>query len=219
MKNLILLLFITLTLNSFGQKLQDISFEDLNTKQANFIGGTDELKKFFAINLRYPQDIKYGTMIGIVIINQKNNELKTITFNSPGKSYDKEFDRVVQLSKNRWEKNDKLNILYSTITLDFSFEQSNYFTDYDHQPNFIAGNIYLRNYANKKLKSDDKLVKELNENYSKKEYKKVIKLTNELIARNPFYPNFYSIRIKALKALSQDISKDQWILKEFLNQK
>lgn len=158
-------------------------------------------------------------MIGIVIINQNKNKVKTIILNSPGISYSKEVERVVQLSKNKWEKNDSLDVLYSTITFDFSFVNSNYFTDYDNQPKFVVANIALMNFVNKKLETDDKLVKELNDTYSQKDYKKVDKITKELIARNPFYPNFYLMRIRALKALNKDFSEELWMLTEFLNQK
>lgn len=208
---------IILSIKSFGQKLQDIKFKDLAINQAKFEGGENELKKFFAMNLRYPMDLNYGTMIGIVIIDQEKEKLNTLTFNSPGKSYDAEFKRVVKLSQNKWIKNDSLDILYSVLTLDFSYEGSNYFVDYDHQPEFITGNIFLKNFSDNKLNSDEDLISSLNESYKGGEYKKVLKLTDELIKRNPFYPNFYVMRIKALEELGKDSSEEKWVITEFLN--
>ncbi|MFB6344014.1 hypothetical protein ACE1ET_20005 [Saccharicrinis sp. FJH62] len=59
----------------------------------------------------------------------------------------------------------------------------------------------------------------LNNQYSRNNYKKVLKITDELIRRNPFYDVLYVMRIKALNELGKDASEEYWFLSEFLNEK
>ncbi len=219
MKKLFLFIFLGISICSYGQKLIDIHNSDLLNHQACFIGGNDLLKKLVATYIRYPENIKYATMIGIIEIDQEKDVINSFTVNSPGDSYDKEFNRVAQLTKGKWEKNDTINTLYITLTLQFKSSSSNYFVDYDSQPSFILGNIFIVNYADENFDSDESLINSLNENYKNQDYKKVLKISKELISRNPFYPNLYLMRIKALKELQKDPSEEIWFLTEFLNNK
>lgn len=215
----ILILTLLFSLISYCQTIQEININDIQYNKAKFIGEEDALQRFFAMNLRYPMDLNYGTLIGIIIIDQKANTIKTLTLNPPGKSYQKEFERIAQMTIDKWEKVDSINTLYCTLTIDFSFMSKNYFIDFQNQPKFISANVVVKNYDSKKLKSDESLIETLNESYAQKDYKKVENITKELIKRNPFTESIYVMRIKALNELGMDASEEFWILTEFLNKK
>lgn len=219
MKPTILFLILLFSLTTFGQSVYDLDISNLQNNKAKFIGGEENLQRFFAMNLRYPMDLNYGTLIGIIIIDQKANSIKTLALNSPGKSYQKEFERVAQLTNNKWDTVDSVNTLYCTLTIDFSFTSNEYFIDYQNQPNFISGNLVAKNYSSKKLKSDETLIESLNEYYAQNDYKKVEVISNELVKRNPFTESIYAMRIKALNELGLDASEEFWFLTEFLGAK
>jgi|SRR5690554_3816010 len=219
MKTTILFLSILFSLSSYSQTFHDLNINDLQKNKAKFIGEEEAIQRFFAMNLRYPMELNYGTLIGIIIIDQKVHTIKTVTLNSPGKSFQKEFERVAQLTTDKWEKVDSVNTLYCTLTVDFSFISNDYFIDYQNQPKFLSGNLVAKNYASKKLKSDESLIESLNEFYAQKDYKKVENVTKELIKRNPFTESIYVMRIKALNELGLDASEEFWILTEFLDKK
>jgi len=219
MRTLILVSILFFSLNAYSQVLSDININCFRDSQAKFIGGEDALNKFFGLNLQYTKDMSYGTMIGVIIIDQYNKEYKTLMINSLGKSCDNEFNRVVQLTKHKWEKNDSINTLYCVINIEFSYAGSKYFIDYQGQPDFIIGGIQLKIYIDKKIKSDEKLVATVNKYYSEKNYKKALPIINQLIKRNPYYSTFYVMRIKSLLSLGKDATKDYWVLTEFLNER
>ncbi|MFB6344015.1 hypothetical protein ACE1ET_20010 [Saccharicrinis sp. FJH62] len=78
MKLVILFLVISFSIDIYSQNITDINIEDLQNKQAKFIGGNDALQNFFIQNMRYPLEMDYGTMIGIIIIDQKMRLLKPL---------------------------------------------------------------------------------------------------------------------------------------------
>ncbi len=212
----LLLLILLLYANLHGQDVDISNITNLKHNQAEYIHGELAFKKYLHLNFHYPNEHKYGTMIGIIEFNQSEDKLNTIVVNSLGKSFDIEFERLVKETKGKWKRNDSTSVLYKIVILECYLQRQKRFFKPEDIPSHFTNAIAIKYVDNKLLETEKELERKLDIHYTEKKLDSSLMILNELIRRNPLKVNFYVTRIQILTELQQETCLDYWILTELL---
>ena len=195
MKSLCLVVLYILFFAPFGQGQ---GAPDLNSV---YKGGEDAFYRLFASQLRNPDK----SAVGVSIISWKVENGKVLNasiLNSLGNSTDKELLRVLALTGKDWIQADSTVQYY--LPVKFKTNEFDFFVD--DKPDSFLEELVVVSYGtnkNKKFKTDDLLVAELNGFLTEKKFEKGISILDQLILRNPFNQQIRETRVYALNQLGK----------------
>jgi len=181
----------------------------------------DTLLKYFAQNLKYVDESKVG--LSILEWKVKNGEIYDDRIINPlSNKIEKEIKRVLYLTEGKWNITNEQVAFY--LPVKFKMNGHNFFSrELPASLNgIVLSEVTVVRYGNKKtFKSDQILIKKLNEKLQKTKFKKCIRITEELLRRNPFSFQIREIRIRCLNEIGdfQDACDDIEFIEKYLSQK
>lgn len=196
--------------------LLNVLMSPINANDSTYInkrykGGEYALRKIIIDNLIYPTESAerciVGTSVSSMRINKTGEIVEIKILNPLRKEIDKAVIKALNKTKDGWLRDMDSNndtIFYFQIL--FKLENIDFFKQQVKSPNLIY-EITIIAYGSDSYKnfiSDDKLIENININYNKKAYNELLPLLNEAIRRNPFYTQFYQLRILCYENLNMD---------------
>jgi hypothetical protein len=167
----------------------------------SYQGGKLALRKFLAMNLRFPIASQDKSSVGVCVASfniDSDGMVNNITIiNSIDKHIDEEVKRVIGLTKNNWLKTEgKLSNQLFYVQCVFTVKDFDY-KFYPIEGSNILEPVYLVGFGLGNLPKSDKIIQaRLEKMLEKEDYKKAVASVNELIKRNPFNGQLYKLRMQ-----------------------
>ncbi len=184
--------------------------------QKRFVNGIMDFGQYMAKNLRYPLQAQQAAVMGTELVSvtiAPAGKLAGITvINSLGKAIDQEVTRAIHKTDKLWLPADPAASQDSIMLfLPFKFtltDRSGYKTFYVEtiKPDFILDETVLVGYSPQltyNVHDDAYYVSELAAALQKKDHKRMLKMVDELIRRNPYSDKLYLQRARVEQELGQ----------------
>ncbi len=183
--------------------------------EKRFLNGKMAFEQHMARNLRYPPEAMQASTVGTELITITIGPTGKLTnvavINSLGKAIDREVMRLVQTTAKLWlpaDQSASQDSIMLFLPVKFTLEDSS--GDHDFyvetvKPDFILNEIVVVGYGSQTfdVRDDAYYVNELSASLSKQDYKRMLKMVNELIRRNPYSDKLYLQRAKIEQELGQ----------------
>jgi len=192
-------------------------------------GGTFELRKFLAENLKYPvlsQEYKsVGYSIIEVTIASDGGIVGISIINPIDRFIDENIKNVIKMTQDKWLKSDSIAInqtFYIQIAYTFSSlkDTSTVINPIKNNYNFIEPVAIIAIVGNKNNfpASDENIKSKCNESVINGKYEDASEYLDELIKRNPFNKRLYQLRITINKILKKNdlVLNDEQKLQNFI---
>lgn len=174
------------------------------------------LGQYMIKNLRYPLEAQQAATVGTSLVAftiTPTGKLIDITIvNSLGNAIDGEVRRLIESTKKMWMPADpsaSQDSIMLFLPVRFTLEDrsgSHNFYGEQVKPDFILNEIVVVGYSSQTtydVRDDAYYVNELSAALAKKDYKRMLKMVNELIRRNPYSDKLYLQRANIERELGQ----------------
>jgi hypothetical protein len=206
-----------------------IKANDTTYINKRYMGGAKALRLNIQLKLKYPSksvdECTVGTSLSSVKIKNTGEILEIKILNSLSSDIDDVVINALGQTKGNWLKDDKnTNDTIFYFQIQFKFNEIDFFQSQVSSENLLD-EIFIIGYGGKSCKNfipDEKLIEMINLNYKSNSFEKLLPLLNESIRRNPFYCQFYQMRVRCYKNLNMDqvlIKDDNLKLSKFIDNK
>ena len=183
--------------------------------EKRFVNGAMDFGQYLMTKLRYPLEAMQAGVVGTelvsVTIAPTGKLVNVAIVNSLGKAIDREVTRVIQETNKLWLPADQSASQDSIMLfIAVKFTLANRSGDKDFyveavKPDFLLNEIVVVGYGsiNFDVRDDAYYINELSAASPKKDYKRMLRMVNELIRRNPYSDKLYLQRANIEQQLGQ----------------
>lgn len=171
--------------------------------EERYLTGANGFNQHLMRTLRYPLEAQQAAIVGTSLVSitlTPSGKLTLLTIvNSLGKAIDNEVTKAIQATAKLWlpvdpaELQDSLRMI---LPVTFSLGSTEFYVE-PVKPDFILTGLIVIGYNRLAFIREDKyFVNQLSAAFAKKDSKRMLKMVDELIRRNPYSDKLYFQRAK-----------------------